>query len=437
MNTAQLLKAARENRAAALDKVKALSEKIEKRTWDEATDGPALDAAKNELDTADTEVRRLETMLDIEARSAGWTSSATTDTPLAVNVVQSRGDRVENIRGRFRFANALKAVVSKAPLAGLEKEMHEEAIAEMRAAGVSNYGSGVLIPVLLQERDMVAGTTTAGGFTIQTDIGRLIPFLDPRPVVRRMGATFLPDLRGNIDFPRNDAAATAVWATEQAASTETSPTFDRVQMSPKRLTGFTEVSMQIMRQSEIVMENFVRERLLNARDNALDIASLNGTGSSGQPLGIPGVSGVNLISIAASPTWAKIVDFETQIAIDNADFGNLSYLTTPAIAGLLKTKEKASNTAQFIWMGPNNGQGSINGYNAYVSSLVPIVGGAHYMYFGNWRKLMIGQWGGLEITTDPYTRLKEATLQVVLNTWHDVAVEHGPAFSFSSSVHPS
>lgn len=59
------------------------------------------------------------------------------------------------------------------------------------------------------------------------------------------------------------------------------------------------------------------------------------------------------------------------------------------------------------------------------------------MFFGNWRSLILGQWGGLEITTDPYTRLKDATIQVVLNTWHDVAVDHGQAFAYSSSVHPS
>ena len=73
----------------------------------------------------------------------------------------------------------------------------------------------------------------------------------------------------------DDAAAAAVWEAEQGAADETTPTFDRIQMSPKRLAAFTEISMQVMRQSTISMENFVRGRLLQARDNALDTAALS------------------------------------------------------------------------------------------------------------------------------------------------------------------
>lgn len=437
MQTAKLLKEARENRAAALDKVKALGEKLEKKSWNEEADGPALDTAKAELATAEKEVERLEGMLDIEARSAGWTSSTTAPEGVSVNVISKKGDNVEEIRKNYRFMDAIRAATGQGALEGLTREMHQEGEKELRAAGISNFGKGVIVPQFIQEtRDMTAGTTTEGGFTIQTDVERLIPFLDPRGVIMRLGATFLPGLQGNIDFPRNDAAATATWDTEQATATETSPTLDRVQMSPNRLAAFTDISMQIMRQSTINMENFVRNRLLQARNNALDVAALNGSGGS-QPTGITGVSGVTNVSIAASPTWSDIVEFETTIAGNDADFGTLGYLTTPQIAGILKTIKRDTAGNGFIWEGPNNGSGQVNGYRAFVSTLVPTTGGAHYMFFGNWAKLLVGQWGGMEITTNPYTKLKEATVEVVLNTWHDVAVEHGEAFAYSSSVHPS
>lgn len=437
MQTAKLLKEARENRAAALQVVKDLGEKMEKKSWNEDSDGPALEAAQVDLEARNKEVERLETMLDIEARSAGWTSSTTAPEGVQLNVISQRGDKADDVRKNYRFMDAIRAATGQGELSGLTKEMHQEAIREMRDAGISNYGKGVLVPAFIQEtRDMSAGTTTEGGFTVQTDVERLIPFLDPRGIVMRMGATFLNNLQGNIDFPRNDASATATWDTEQATATETSPTFDRVQMSPNRLAAFTDISMQIMRQSTISMENFVRNRLLQARDNALDVAALNGSGGS-QPTGITGVSGVTNVSIAASPTWSNIVEFETTIAANDADFGNLGYLTTPQVAGILKTIKRDTAGNGFIWEGPNQGSGTINGYRAAVSTLVPTTGGAHYMFFGNWAKLLIGQWGGLEITTNPYTKLKEATVEIVLNTWHDVAVEQGEAFAYSSSVHPS
>lgn len=437
MQTAQLLKEARERRAAALDSLKAFGEKIQNRTFAEATDGPAMDAKQAELTQAEADVLRLETLLDVESRSTGWQTTTTTTAPVNVAYVGQTGDSVETVRKNYRFMDAIRAAAGQGRATGLVSEMHQEAEKEMRAAGVSGYGGGILVPAMIQEkRDMTAGTTTAGGFTIQTDIGTLIPFLDPQGVLTRLGATFLNGLSGNIDWPRNDAAAAAVWEAEQGAADETSPTFDRIQMSPKRLAAFTEISMQVMRQSTISMENFVRGRLLNARDNALDTAAISPQSGSA-PTGIIGTSGVNTVSIAGSPTWAKIVQFETEISADNAAFGNLAYLTTPQIAGVLKQVKRDVAGNGFIWEGGNTGNGSINGYRALTSTLVPTSAGSHYMFFGNWSKLLVGQWGGMEITTDPYTRLKEATVQVVLNTWHDMAVEHGAAFCYSSSVHPS
>ena len=435
---AELLKQAKEARANALEKVKTLGAKIEARTWAEETDGPALETAKKDLEKAESDVQRLQDLYNIEQRSLGWQSTPTTAAPVTVNVIREggTGDNIEKARREYRVMDAIRASLGHIRLEGLTKEMHEEAVKEMRAAGISNFGQGILVPYLLTEQRDLTTSATEGGYTIQTDVQRLIPFLDPRPIVARMGATMLTGLVGNLDFPRNDAAASAAWETEQSAADETSPTFDRIQMSPNRLAAYTEVSMQAMRQSTISMEAFVRNRLMNARDRALDLAALAGTGGS-QPTGITGTSGVNTVTVAASPTWAKMVEFETAIAADDADFGNLGYLTTPSVAGILKTKARDAVAGGFIWEGPNNGTGSINGYRAFTSTTVPTTGGAHYMFFGNWSKLMIGQWGGMEIVADPYTRLKEATVQVVLNCWHDVAVEHGQAFAYSSSVHPS
>lgn len=442
-----MLKAKREERAAALDKVKALSSKIENRTWAEDTDGPALDAAQKELEALETEVGRLENLLDIEARSAGWQSSTTTSSPVTVNVIEKRGDNVEDVKKRYHFADAIRGLINRhegKPVDGLVREMHEEAMNEANHVGLRDHGKGIMIPSFIQQRaragfhkrDM-STTTTDGGYTIATETGQLIPYLDPQGVLSRLGVQFLPGLVGNIDFPRNDGTTTAVWAAEQASSTESNPTVDRVQMSPNRLTAWSDFSTQLMRQSNINIENFVRDRLMKARDNALDVAALTGGGGT-TPTGITGVSGVNVITVAASPDWAKIVDFETQVASDDAlNDGTVAYLTTPGIAGILKTKKRDVAGNGFIWEGNNIGTGSINGYRAITSTLVPTGSGGHYMFFGDWSRLKVGQWGGSELMLDQYTGLITATLRVVLNTWHDIAVEQGKAFAYSATVHPS
>lgn len=443
MQTAQMLKAKREERAAALDKITALSAKIENRTWNENTDGPALDAAQKEVEGLEIEVQRLEGILSTEARSAAWTSNTTTETPVSVNVISKRGDSKEDIRSRFHFADAIRALQSNR-MEGLVKEMHEEATREANEVGLRDFGKGIMIPSFIQERTIqgfhkrdMSTTTTDGGFTIATDTGQLIPYLDPQGVLARLGVQFLPGLVGNIDFPRNDGTTTAVWAAEQAASTESNPTTDRVQMSPNRLTAWSDFSTQLMRQSSINIENFVRDRLMRARDNALDLSALNGGGGA-TPTGITGTTGANVITIAASPTWAKIVAFETEVATDDALNGNsIAYLTTPGVAGILKTIKRDVAGNGFIWEGNNVGSGSINGYRALTSTICPTGGGGHSMFFGDWSRLKVGQWGGSELMLDPYTGLTTATMRIVLNTWHDIAIEQGKAFAYSITVHPS
>lgn len=437
MNTAQLLKERSEELAAKRAELDALEEKIEKRTWDDATDKPKMDEIRNAMRSLETQCSVLREKLDSEARAASWTSSTTTENPVTVNVIASRGDSVKNVQKQYRFAEAVQALRS-GKMEGFVKEMHEEALREAAHCGIRDYGAGIMIPAFVQQqRDMTAGTTTEGGYTVQTDVGELIPFLDPQGVLSRLGVDFMSGLVGNIDFPRNDGTATAVWAGEQTTSTETSPTFDRVQFAPNRLTAYTEISSQIMRQSQIMIENMVRNRLMRARDNALDVAALTGGGGTA-PTGITGAGGVNVISVAASPTWAKIVDFETQVSSDDAAFGDsLAYLTTPQVAGILKGVKRDVAGNGFIWEGNNTGTGNINGYRALTSTLVPTGSGGHYMFFGNWNQLKVGQWGGTELLLNPYTRLKDATIELVLNTWHDIAVAQGKAFSYSATVHPS
>lgn len=449
MNTAKTLKERQEDYVAKKAELDALEEKIEKRTWDDAVDKPVMEAISTELRSLESQIDVLRENLNAEARSAAWASSSTAPTgaPVTVNVIGQRGDKEEDIQKRFHFADAIRALMARqsgGKIDGLVLEMHEEAMNEANSVGVRDHGKGIMIPSFIQQRSQpgfhkrdMSTTGTDGGYTIQTEVGQLIPYLDPQGVLARLGVQFLPGLVGNIDFPRNDGTVTAVWAAEQAASTESNMTVDRVQMSPNRLTAYSDFSTQLLRQSNLNVENIVRERLMKARDNALDIAALNGGGGTA-PTGITGTSGVNVVTIAASPTWAKIVQFETEVATDDAlNEGAISYLTTPGVAGILKTIKRDVAGNGFVWEGNNVGGGSINGYRALTSTLCPTGTGGHFMFFGDWSRLIVGQWGGAELMLDPYTGLTTATMRVVLNTWHDVAVEQGKAFAYSSTVHPS
>ena len=259
----------------------------------------------------------------------------------------------------------------------------------------------------------------------------------PRLVTEQLGATVLNGLVGNLDLPRKSGRTAAVWEGENAAADETNITFDKVSLTPKRLAAFVDISKQWMVQTSTSTENLVRQDLNFAVREAVDLAALNGAGSGGVPLGILGTSGIGNVAIGTNggaPTWAHMISLWKEIAIDNADLNMLNYLTTPGIAAQLMQTEKSSSTAQYVWS-TNNRQGEVNGYGATASTLVPstLTKGTstdcNAIIFGNWRDLLIGQWAGLDITVDIYSRAKEAIVTLVVNSYWDVQVRYAQSFA--------
>ncbi|MEY4259150.1 MAG: hypothetical protein RL656_123 [Bacteroidota bacterium] len=428
----------KQTRSAKIEEMRSLISAIE------TLGSNANDEQRSKLNTIRAEVTNLENDIDnhlmIEAETKRMATPAT-------RVNENKVNDEQRVKKSYSFLRAANLIANNKSLDGLELEMHQEAEREFKQAGISASGN-LYIPKMIvknEKRDMTAGTSTAGGNTIPTILGDLIPFLDPRLAVIQAGATLLTGLTGNLDFPRNDAAATATWETENSANDETSPTFDKISMSPNRLGAFTDISKQLLVQSSVDIENFVRNRLSEAVNRALDYALINGDNSAQPFYGILNTAGIGSVAIGTDGgplTYKHIIDLETELATDNADFGTLAYLTTPGVRGFLKNTEKASGTAQFVWSdgAPPVGQQGIrtdllNGYRAYVSTQVPsnlTKGGGtglHSVIFGNFAELLIGQWAGLDVVVDPYSSSKNALVTIVVNSWWDAAVRHAQSFA--------
>jgi hypothetical protein len=57
--------------------------------------------------------------------------------------------------------------------------------------------------------------------------------------------------------------------------------------------------------------------------------------------------------------------------------------------------------------------------------------------FGNWADLLIGQFGGVDILINPYTKGKEATVEVIVNAWFDHAIRQASSFCKCDELYPS
>lgn len=297
---------------------------------------------------------------------------------------------------------------------------------------------GFFVPADWAQRDLVVGTNTAGGHTVQTELlaQSFIALLRNSMMVRAAGATILSDLTGNIAIPRQTGGATAYWVAENGAPTESQQAFDQVAMSPKTVGAFTDMSRRLLMQSSLDVEAFVRGDLATVLALAIDLASMHGSGSSNQPLGIAGTSGIGSVAGGTNglaPAWSHLVSLETEVAIDNADINRLAYVTNAKVRGKLKQVEKATNTGLFLWA---DGAQPINGYPAYISNQVSSTltkgtssGVCSAIFFGNWADLIIGLWGGLDILVDPYTGSTAGTVRVVALQDVDIAVRHPESFA--------
>jgi hypothetical protein len=70
----------------------------------------------------------------------------------------------------------------------------------------------------------------------------------------------------------------------------------------------------------------------------------------------------------------------------------------------------------------------MNGYRALVSNQVT----AGDLYFGNFSDLLIGMYGGLDLTVDPFTNSTSGTVRIVALQTVDVAVRHAVSFAFNN-----
>lgn len=336
----------------------------------------------------------------------------------------------------YSFLRALNAMANPGDRKAQELAAFEREASEAVAAKQGRAARGFYVPSEVQRRDLTVGTATAGGHTVATNLmaANFIELLRNKMALTGLGAQFLSGLVGNIAIPRQTGGATAYWVAESGAPTESQAAFDQVTMSPKTVGAYSDISRKLLLQSSIDVEGFVRNDLATVLALAIDLAAINGSGASNQPTGILATSGIGDVAggaNGAAPTWANIVELESDVAIANADVGSMGYLTNAKVRGKLKTTSKVSGQNGFIWE-----DGMLNGYTAAVSNQVPsnLTKGssgavASAIIFGNWSDLIIGQWGTLDLMVDPYSNSTSGTVRVVALQDVDIAVRHAVSFS--------
>ena len=326
---------------------------------------------------------------------------------------------------QYSIVRAIRSLAETGRVSGLEKEASDATAAKIRRSP-----KGFFIPQDIMTRTLQAGVADKGGHLISSEVltTEMVELLRNKPKVAQLGARTLSGLVGNITIPRVSGGATAYWLPETGEVTMTSQTFGQIGLVPHRLVGDTAYSKELIMQTSIDVEAFVREDLMTVLAIEKDRAAINGSGVAGQPLGILNTTGVRTVTFGGAPTWAKVVEFETQLAEANADIGSMAYLVTPGVRGKWKTTPKVSGQAIFLWDVAAGGGGSVNGYTAEATNQVP----GNRVIFANWADFIFAEWAGIDVVVDPYSLKKMGQIEVTVTLWTDQCLRNAVSFCVST-----
>lgn len=332
--------------------------------------------------------------------------------------------------------------------AGFERECSNEI-----AKRLGRSSNGFFMPVrdlkvnraqAANVRTLTAGTNSAGGFSIETELMEqdFIELLRNQAMVTQMGARILSGLVGRVDIPSQESAATAYWVGEEADITESQGTLGLTSLRMKTLGVLSRYTRELVMQSSIDVEQWVRQDQALVTALEIDRVAIHGTGSNNQPRGILNTSGIGSIALGTNggqPTWASIVNLVRELRRDNADIGAMQWLTNPEVEAKLMTTPKQSSGVEgnFILADPGTAGMVLRGYrlnatNQVRSDLTKGTGtGLSALLIGVWNQLIIGEWGVLEVLVNPYSdsvypsgAVQVRTLQSV-----DMVVRHPECFA--------
>lgn len=330
------------------------------------------------------------------------------------NKLNKETDKViKRTMSKFSLIKAVNDIANNRNLDEKSQEVVNAGIAEMRKAGQS-YSGQIVLPI--EERgDIQATVATNGQEIVAEDKLNILEPLRANLVMAQAGATYMSGLVGNVSIPVYSGSNVG-WAGEVDATTDGAGKFSEVNLEPKRLTAFIDISKQFLIQDSVSAEEMLKNDIVRAISNELEKTILgNAAGSNTKPAGV--FNGVTADTAALD--FKGIVAMEQALEDKNVT-GNLAFIVAPNVKATLKTTLKSAGVSGYLMEG-----GEVDGIPVYSTSACTSKG----MVLGNFSDYVIGQWGGIDLTVDPYTQAASGKVRLVINAYFDAKPRRVEAFA--------
>jgi len=393
------LKETRSGLVETLESIKNTAEG-ETRNLNEA-EAIEVDNTLEAIDKLDVELKRAEKM-ESELRNAAAVSGAK---------VSSKTDKDLE---RFTFQGAVRAAYT-GKVDGIYKEMHQEAVNESRYTGNAVKGFGIPSSVLTR-----AWSTSSVN---ATEVMSFTDELEKNLVLSQAGANTYFGIN-DMKFPVFSGISSS-WVQEDGTGAPSSAgDLTSVTLSPKKLISVVNMTAESMMQNP-ALEGALTRNMATQVAAALEYALLDTGDVSNAPTSI-------FADAAAGPTTvtaADWVELETDVlgAGVNREGARMAYLLDMDAYKTVKTLAQVASVSP-LW---DNGDRRLNGYFAFQSGNVAASGSASkaHALFGDFSKVHIAQFGGLDILFDPYTNAASGLPRMIVTSLVDGdAVQNDTAF---------
>lgn len=238
------------------------------------------------------------------------------------------------------------------------------------------------------------GVDADGGYLVPEEFERdIVMQLEEENVVRSLAKVITTQHERKI--PVANGHSVAQWTAENAAYTESNPTFGQKQLDAFKLTDLCRVSVELLQDSAFDVEDYLMKEFARAFGIAEEEAFCIGTGTN-QPTGIFTKQGGAVGVTAASATAITADELISLVyALKSPYRRNAKFLLNDATVSAIR-KLKDQNGA-YLWQ-PSIQAGQpdrLLGYELYTSPYVPAVAaGALTVAFGDFMNYWIGDRAG-------------------------------------------
>lgn len=405
----------REAKASKVAECRALLSKAEteKRSLT-AEESARFDGLKTDIESLEHQEQRASFLAEAERRMQGE--------PVAGN-----GERgFEQLERSVSLLKSLQAGMEGRSLSGAEAEYNSEMTRRNGRAA-----QGFYLPLAALEKRV---GTAAGNPNVIAEDHRADQYIGPLRnalLARRLGVRVLSGLRGNVHIPKHGTSTTSGWVADNSALTPSDMTFGNVALSPKHVGALSEISRQLIQQSDPSIEQLLRDDMAFGIAQAIDSALIEGGGAN-QPSGIIDTIGAANGTLAG-PTWAQVLTIVQQVETDNALSPSHNWLTTPAgkakLAGTLKVSGDAG--AGFLY-----NAGRVADFPLYATNQVPSDSNGNRAIFGDWSQVILGVWSELDILVNPFSEVAYTKGNVLVRAMAtcDIGIRNAEAFVYADDL---